>query len=67
MCTIPKDFGINEEEETCLSKKESVSVHRCERTNMDAKCKMFMNCSKNLIGICKKINMTSKHGILKGL
>ena len=43
--------------------KESISGHRCERTNMAEKCEMFMNCSKNFIGICKKI-ITAKQEIL---
>ena len=33
---------------------------------MAAKCKIFMNCSKNFIGICDKNNMTTKHKIRKG-
>ena len=33
---------------------------------MADKCEMFMNCSKDFIGICKKKNMIVKHGILKG-
>ena len=32
---------------------ESISGHRCERTNVAVKCGMSMNCSKNFIGICK--------------
>ena len=35
------------------------------KTDMSAKCEMFMNCSKNFGGICKKKkkkNMSTKRG-----
>ena len=64
MCTISEDVGINKEKEICLPNKESISCHRCERTTMDAKCEMYMNCRKNFIGICKK--NAAKQGILEG-
>ena len=38
----------------CLSNKDYVSGHRCERTNMAAKCGIFMNCYKTFIGIIQK-------------
>ena len=50
--TISKDTGINKEKETCQPSKESIMGHRCERTNMGAKCEIFINCSKNVKGIC---------------
>ena len=53
MCTISKDIDINEEKEICLPNKESVSVHRCERTTMNAKCEVFKNCSENFMGTCQ--------------
>ena len=53
MCTISKDIGINKENEICLPNKESISGHRCKHTNMDAKCEIFITCSKNYIGIGK--------------
>ena len=49
----------------CLPNKESLSNHRCERTNIVAKCEILMNCSEHFIGICKK-NAAAKQGILKG-
>ena len=60
MCTISKDISINKEKEICPPSKESMCGHRCRRTNVAAKCEMFMNCSKNCIGICQKTNMTTK-------
>ena len=39
---MSKDISINKESEICLSKKESISGHRCERTNMATKCEMFV-------------------------
>ena len=45
--TILKVAGISKENEICLPNKESVSGHRCERTNMAAKCKS-MNSIKTL-------------------
>ena len=45
---VHKDIGIKKEKETCLPNKESVSVDRCERTDMVAKCEIFMNCNKTL-------------------
>ena len=35
------------------------------RTDMLAICEVFMNCSENLIGICKKNNMTAKQEVLQ--
>ena len=46
-----------------FQKKESVSVHRYERTYMAVKCEMFMNYKKNFKGICQK--QITKHGMLK--
>ena len=60
-----KDIGINKEIEICLPNKESLSGNGFERTNIAAKCYMFMNYSKNFIGICKK-KMAGKQIILKG-
>ena len=54
--TISKDIGINEEKEICPLTKESISAHKCERTNMAAKHEMYMNGSKNFLGICKNKN-----------
>ena len=53
VCTILKDIGIKKEKEICVQNKESTSCHRCERTNMTAKCEMFMNFDEKLIGICQ--------------
>ena len=36
------------------------SGHRCVQTHMAAKCKIFMNCSKNFIGFAKT-NVTVKN------
>ena len=57
MCvwTISKDSDINKEKEICLPNKKSVSVHRCERITMVVKCEMFINSSKNVIGISIKL------------
>ena len=54
VCTISKDISVNKEKEIYQPNKKSIGGHRCERTNMAAKCEIFMNCSKNFIGICKK-------------
>ena len=62
--TISNVIGLNKENEISLPNKESIGGHRCERTTLAAKCEMFMNVIKNIIGIGKK-NMTIKHGILK--
>ena len=52
--TKHKTYWHKEGNERCLLNKESISGHRCERTAMVAKCKIFMHCSENIIGICKK-------------
>ena len=54
VCTISKDIGLNKEKEICSPNKESISGHRCEGTNMAVRFEIFMNCSKDLIGICRK-------------
>ena len=41
-----KDIVINKEKGICLPNNKSQSGHRCERTNVAAKCEMFMNWSK---------------------
>ena len=64
VCTISKDIGKNKEKEICLPNKESISSHRCERTNMVAKCEMFMNCSKTSQAFTKR-NISAKQGILR--
>ena len=46
----------NKEKEICLSTKEYISDYRCEKTNMVAKFKIFVNCNKSLKGTCKKTN-----------
>ena len=56
MCTMSKDVGIKDRNAICSPSKESIIGHRYERTNMVAKCEMFMNCNKTFIGICKKQN-----------
>ena len=49
-----KSFWHNEiKEEICLWNKEYISNHRCESTNIIAKCEVFVNVSWNLIGICE--------------
>ena len=48
-----------------MPNKEYVSGHRSKRTNMVAKCKIFMNCSKNLKRHLQKVSMTTKHRILR--
>ena len=54
--------------EICLLNKESKNGQRCERTNMAAKCEMFMNCSKKIHRHLQRTNMTAnKLGILKEL
>ena len=55
MCTFSKEIGKNIEKEICLLNKESLFVHRCEIPTMAIKCEIFMNCSNNFIGICKKL------------
>ena len=64
VCTIPKDIGVSKERELWLPNKEPVSGQRCERTTMASKCEIFINCSKNFIGIFKT-NMNAKQGIIK--
>ena len=46
----------------------AITTYVTLRTDMAVRCGMLMDCSENLIGICKKkkTNMTAKHGILKG-
>ena len=64
-CTISKDNGLDKEKQICLSNRESLSGHRCERRKMAAKCEMFMSAVKT----CKnlhKTNMTDDQGIQKG-
>ena len=46
-----------------MSVKQGIHKLSCERTNMSAKCKMVMNCSKNFMAV--KTNMTAKWGIFK--
>ena len=43
----------HKEKEICLPKREFISGHICEGTNMAAKYEMFLNYSKNIIGICR--------------
>ena len=52
-CTNSKDIGSNMEKEMS-AKQGIISSHRCERTNMAAKCDNFVNWSKIFIGTCKK-------------
>ena len=56
---------MNKWKEIFLSNKESISDQTFERANMAAIWEMFMNCRKNVIGICKK-TMTTQPGIIKG-
>ena len=65
VCIISKDICINKEKEICLPNKECIIDHSCKRTNMVAKCKIVINCSKNFIGSCKKYGCLQ--GIIKGL
>ena len=51
---ISNDIDISKEKEICLPKKESVSGHNNERTNMTVKCEMFINCSKYFMGLCEE-------------
>ena len=51
--TIFKDIGRNKEKGICLSNNEYISGHGWERRIMAAKYKIFMNCSKNFIRICR--------------
>ena len=50
-CKTLKDFGINKEKEIFLPNKECIRGHICERTNMAATYEIFMDYSKNNIGI----------------
>ena len=61
MCTFSKDIGINMEKEICVLNKEFISGQKHEKTNVAAKCEIFMNCSKNLIGICKKCDCQTRN------
>ena len=61
--TISKDIGINKEKEICPPSKESISDHKCERTDMVAKCEMLMNNSRNFIDTSPKTTMNAKQGI----
>ena len=45
VCAILKHIGNNKEKEICLPNKEALIGHRCEGTNMVAKCEIGMNCS----------------------
>ena len=54
VCTISKVIGINKEKGICLPNKEYTNGHRYERANMVYKCKIFINCIRNFIGIGKK-------------
>ena len=42
MCTISKVIGINEKKEICLPNKKHMNGHRCERTDMAAKYKIYV-------------------------
>ena len=53
MCTISRDSDVTKEKEICLSNEDSISGHRCEGTAMVAICEMFLNCSENIIFICR--------------
>ena len=48
---ISKVIGINKGKEMCLPNKEYISCYWCKRTNMAAKCKIFINCSRNSIAV----------------
>ena len=41
VCIITNYIGTINENEIYLPNKESISGHRCERTNMAYKCKIF--------------------------
>ena len=62
MCTISKHIDI---------KKDYVYQTRSPYVGIDVKEQVQLpnmksvNCNKNIIGICKKINMTAKQGIPK--
>ena len=60
VCIISKLIGIEKNKGRFLSMKGYISGHRCERTNMAAKHKVFMNCSKNFIAIYQKISLPNK-------
>ena len=49
---------MNREKEMCLPDKEYISCHLSEKTNMSAKCKMAINCSKNFMTV--KTKMTAE-------
>ena len=53
MCIILKDVGRSKKNKY-VSKEGSVHVHRCERTASTNRSEIFMNCTKNIIGICQK-------------
>ena len=36
-----------------MSTKQGISFHWCKRTDMAAKCKIFMNCNESFLDICK--------------
>ena len=44
----------------CVIQGNSI-CHWCERTNMFAKCKIFMNYSKNFIAVKKQIWLTNSN------
>ena len=57
VCTISKDIGIKKEEEICMPKEESISWHRCERTNVAAR---IMDVKEQILHAnvkCKTVNL----------
>ena len=46
VCMVTKFIVISKETKICLPNKEYLSIQRCKRINMAAKCKIYMNCSK---------------------
>ena len=43
-----KRYWQIKENEMCLPHLEAISGHKCQRTNIAAKCEIFMNYSKDL-------------------
>ena len=54
MCVQFQKIMAQVRRKKCLPNKESVTGHRCERKNMAAKFKIYMNFNTNFIGICQK-------------
>ena len=55
VCTISKDTDIREKKKINFQKKEYKSDHRCEGTNVIAKCKIIMAVTKQIETLPKQM------------